>query len=136
MLAYMYLIVREASKFGGNGWLTYDSVFRRNQTGFSSPWNSLDASLHQVYIANQPSKIVPPCKHCHEVDHQEADCAVASVLPQSRCQLAEPGAQAGDRPPPPGKGKRPLSLNRQRPICYSWNAGNCKFPGKCAMGPI
>ena len=53
MLAYLRLIVREAGKFWGNGWLTYDSVFRRNQEGLSAPWNVLDASLHQVYIANQ-----------------------------------------------------------------------------------
>ena len=33
MLAYLRLIVREAGKFGGNGWLTYDSVFRRNHEG-------------------------------------------------------------------------------------------------------
>ena len=45
MLAYMRLIIREASKFGGMGWLTYDAIFRRNQEGLSSPWNSLDASL-------------------------------------------------------------------------------------------
>ena len=37
MLAYLRLIVREAGKFGGNGWLTYDSVFRRNQEGLSTP---------------------------------------------------------------------------------------------------
>ena len=28
MLAYMRLVVREAQKFGGTGWLTYDQVFR------------------------------------------------------------------------------------------------------------
>ena len=33
MLAYMRLIMREAHKHGGNGWLTYDTVFRRNQQG-------------------------------------------------------------------------------------------------------
>ena len=26
MLAYMHLVIREASKFGETGWLTYDSV--------------------------------------------------------------------------------------------------------------
>ena len=69
MLAYMRLIVREASKFGGNGWLTYDAVFRRNQEGLSTPWNYIDASLHQVFITNQQGKVVVPCKHCYEVDH-------------------------------------------------------------------
>ena len=56
MLAYLRLIVREAGKFGGNGWLTYDSVFLRNQEGLSTPWNMLDVSLHQVYIAKKGGK--------------------------------------------------------------------------------
>ncbi len=30
MLAYMRLIVKEAHKHGGQGWLTYDTGFRRN----------------------------------------------------------------------------------------------------------
>ena len=79
MLAYMRLVVREASKFGGTGWLTYDSVFRHNHEGLGTPWNYLDASLHQEYIAGQREKVVVPCKHCHEIDHVAADCAVASV---------------------------------------------------------
>ena len=66
MLAYLHLVVREASTFG---WLTYDAVFRRNQEGSSAPWNSLDTALHQVYIAGNASKVVTPCRHCHEVDH-------------------------------------------------------------------
>ena len=51
-LAYLCLVVHEANKLGGNGWLTYDGVFRRNHEGPSEAWNTLDASLHQVYIAN------------------------------------------------------------------------------------
>ena len=72
MLTYMRLIVCEAGKFGGNGWLTYDAV---------SPWNYIDASLHHVYIANQLGKVAIPCKHCYEIDYLSMDCAVASVLP-------------------------------------------------------
>ena len=90
MLAYMRLIIREASKFGGSGWLTYDAVFCRNQGGLSSPWNYFDASLHQVYIANQRDKVAIPCKHCHEIDHPASDCAVASVLPRTLSSLSEP----------------------------------------------
>ena len=62
MLAYLRLIVREAGKFGGNGWLTYDSVFRRNHEGLSTPWNFIDTSLHQVYIENQQGKMAVPCR--------------------------------------------------------------------------
>ena len=51
MLAYMRLIIREATKFGGLGWMAYDAVFRLNQEGSSSPWNVIDPSLHIAYIA-------------------------------------------------------------------------------------
>lgn len=37
MLAYARLIIREAHRHGGNGWLTYDAVFRRNHQGDSKP---------------------------------------------------------------------------------------------------
>ena len=37
MLAYLRLIVREACKFGGNGWITYDTDFDWNEVGRASP---------------------------------------------------------------------------------------------------
>ena len=64
MLVYMCLVMREASKFGGTVWLTYDVLFRRNHEGGSTPWNYIDASLHQVYIASQGNKATIPCKQC------------------------------------------------------------------------
>ena len=136
MLAYMRLIVREASKFGGNGWLTYDAVFRRNQEGLSTPWNYIDASLHQVFIANQQGKVVVPCKHCYEVDHLSADCAVAAVLPKSRDSTADTQSTAVAQERISSKGKRPAPYTRQRPICSSWNSGYCKFPGKCSYAHV
>ena len=42
----------------------------------------IDASLHQVYVANQRDKIVTPCQHCQEVDHTTAQCAVGAILPK------------------------------------------------------
>lgn len=46
MLAYMRLIIREAIEYSGNGWLTYDSVFTRNQASQATPWDFLDPLLH------------------------------------------------------------------------------------------
>ena len=136
MLAYMRLIVREASKFGGNGWLTYDAVFRRNQEGLSTPWNYIDASLHQVFIANQQGKVVVPCKHCYEVDHLSAVCAVAAVLPKLRESTADTQSTSAAQERISSKGKRPAPYTRQRPICSSWNSGYCKFPGKCSYAHV
>ena len=134
MLAYMRLVVREASKFGGTGWLTYDSVFRRNHEGTGVHWNYLDASLHQVYIASQREKVVVPCIHCHEIDHGTSDCAISSVLPKSTSQPSEAPTPPVERAST--KGKRPAPYPRQRPICASWNAGSCKFPGRCSYAHV
>lgn len=53
MLAYLRLIVREAQKYGGTGWITYNQVFRRNRTGQEARWDQLDPSLHIAYIVIQ-----------------------------------------------------------------------------------
>ena len=137
MLAYMRLLIREAGKFGGSGWLTYDSVYRRNQEGSSTPWNTLDASLHQVFIASQGDRITVPCKHCQELDHSPTECAVAAVLPGTTASTpALPSSTVMNPERPSTKGKRPIPYTRQRPICSSWNAGNCKFPGKCTYAHV
>ena len=136
MLAYLRLIVREAGKFGGSGWLTYDTVFRRNREGSSTPWNVLDASLHQVYIANAAGKVVTPCKHCQEVDHQTSECAVATLLPKSQQALQDPPTSSTADRSSLSKGRRPASYSRQRPIYLSWNTRNCRFPGKCAYAHV
>ena len=134
MLAYMRLIVWEASKFGGTGWLTYDAVFRRNQEGSSSPWNYLDASLHQVYIASQRDRMVFPCNHCQGFDHTAADCAVAAILPKTLNTPFDTSPTTPDRMP--GKGKCPSPYSCQRPVCASWNAGHCHYPGKCSCAHV
>ena len=133
MLAYMCLIIREASKFGGKGWLTYDAVFRQNQEGSSALWN---ASLHQVYIANQRENVVTPCTHCHGIDHSTAECAITALLPHPvHPPTDHHNPQGGDRLLS-SKGKRPAPYSRVRPVCYSWNAGNSRFPGKCAYAHV
>jgi len=54
MLAYMRLIIREAIRFGGNGWLTHDMVFWCNMEGSANLWNIIDPSLHVAYIHSGP----------------------------------------------------------------------------------
>ena len=125
----MCLVVRKASKFRRTGWLTYDSVFCRSHIGTEKPWNYLDASLHQVYIASKRDTVVAPCKYCHEMDHVAADCTVELVFPKSTTSAADASATISERGGT--KGKWPAPYSRQWPICTSWNGGSCKFPGKC-----
>lgn len=91
MLAYMRLIIREARKYGGNGWLTYDMVFQRNHEKKSVPWNYIDPSLHTAYIGGQGLPPLTPCRHCNEVDHRSEDCAIAPTLaPKKTPSFREP----------------------------------------------
>ena len=131
MLAYMRLIVREAHKHGGRGWLTYDAVFRRNQQGTAQYWNILDPSLHTAYIAGQslPSRV--PCRHCNETDHSMDECALAPMVPAVRSSQREPwspGARPTKRPLPPYQSPPP-----PKRLCISWNRGLCAFPGACTF---
>ena len=46
-LAYMSLIITEASRNGGEGWRSYDTVFRQNAANNTdADWTRLDSSLH------------------------------------------------------------------------------------------
>ena len=84
ILAYIRLIIREAHKHGGQGWLTYDTVFRHNHQGTSQWWNVLDPALHMAYIAGQGSATKVSCRHCNEADHATEDCALAPMTPSAR----------------------------------------------------
>ena len=135
----MCLIIREASKFGGNGWLTYDTVFRRNQEGSSQLWNVIDPSLHVAYIAGQKEPVVTPCPTCQEVDHHSSACAVAPLLPRLRQTPRDYNIARDSEHPIPFKGKRPAPYRLPPPsekICISWNKGNCRFPGACSYAHV
>ena len=70
-------------------------------------------------------KVAVPCKHCQEVDHSDAECTIAAILPKPLPPPASSlSSQRADRSTM-GKGKRPAHYNRQRPFCTSWNTGQC-----------
>lgn len=137
MLAYMRLLVREAKKYGGTGWITYDQVFRRNRAGPDARWDQLDPSLHIAYIASQADSPATPCSICSEVDHSAEDCALSSLRPATK--RAFPPATMASRDPARGGPlcpKRQLQTRTQlgypsKRICLSWNRGKCAFPGAC-----
>ncbi len=130
MLAYMRLIIREASKHGGQDWLTYDTIFRRNHQGASERWNILDSSLHTAYIAGQSLPPRVPCKHCNETDHFPEDCALAPLIPSVRPSQRE--RQPPFARPPKCPASAGTAQGVQKRLCISWNRGQCAFPGACS----
>ena len=126
----MRLLVREAQKFGGTGWITYDQVFRRNRPGQEARWDQLDPSLH---IASQADAPITPCAICSEVNHTTEDCALSAVTPATRKALAVPLVardMARGGPSRPKRQPQPRAPASKR-ICLSWNRGKCTFPGAC-----
>ena len=132
MLAYLRLLVREAQKYGGMEWITYDQVFRRNKPGPDARWDQLDPSLHIAYITAQAEPLATLCSICSEVDHSAEHCALSSLAPATKKALPWRDMTRGTpqkvrrlaptRPQPPPTSKR---------ICLSWNRGKCAFPGVC-----
>ena len=87
LLAYQTMIVREARRCGGKGWLAYDSMFR--QQAILSPncdWSKLNNSLYSVTFLTQQNGRGRTCPHCLETDHAAADCALAPAHRPGRQQ--------------------------------------------------
>ena len=125
LLAYQTLIVREARRCGGRGWLAYDTMFRQQAVGnLDMDWSKLNPTLYAVTFLAQ-SGSGRNCVLCMESDHSKEDCALAEgkVGPPFSKTSSSRDAQrsGGDAASRPQKGKA-------RMICFAWNQGECSFP--------
>lgn len=129
MLAYANLIIQAQLQFNGDGWLTYDRMFRTAAaTSGDTEWKKVDSSLYARFVSCQPRRS-GICQVCCSPAHKSANCpwGVDDDVPQDQ-PVPTPGAwspraaQFGSPPPfaPPWP-----------PICTSWNAGSCRFRGNC-----
>ena len=123
MLAYSRLLIREALRHGGSGWMEYDRVFRRQLAiNPTMPWNTLEPSLQAATILGQRNSTGMFCSICQECDHTANQCALAPLQQQVRSYIGGgPSIPSPNRPP-----RRPESLAR---ICVSWNKGRCTVSG-------
>ena len=114
------LIIREALRHGGAGWLDYDRAFRQQVSADPSlRWNTLQPALQ----ASTMLGLTPPgqgatfCTLCRGVDHTRAQCTLLYLHPPAArlptTQLTTP--------------RRKSDHN----VCISWNRGSCIFPGTC-----
>ena len=116
-LTYATLLIREALKHGGQGWLEYDRLFRQQAAlNPGLPWNIIHPGLQaSTILGRQPTGAGVFCSLCQSSDHHVAQCALA--------QLQQPAL----------RNTQPVPLNPSRPgkICSSWNDGACSYPGTC-----
>ena len=118
-LAYARLIVSQAQRHGGQGWLEYDRLFRRQSAlDPSLPWNMIQPGLQATTILGQHPGMGHFCTLCRGFDHQASQCAMSFTQPQNRT----------DRTVESRPQRRP---DRSQNVCKSWNEGGCIFPGSC-----
>ena len=129
MLAYANIIIQAQLQFLGDGWLTYDRMFRTAAaTRCNTEWRNVDASLYARFVSCQPRRF-GVCQVCCSLAHKSTACpwGVDEEVPLEQ-QSSPPGTVAPrvahfwtpTISPPPGP-----------PICTSWNAGSCRFRGSC-----
>ena len=117
-LTYAVLLIREAMRHGGHGWMEYDRLFRQQAAIDSSlAWNTIHPGLHATTILSQrPTGAGTFCTLCRECDHVATQCALNQLQQATTRTVA---TAPGSRPP-------------QRRICSSWNEGSCTYPGSCS----
>ena len=129
-LAYMSLIISEAIRSGGDGWKSYDSIFRQNAAEDPElDWSKLDTSLHSSTFLAQRAEHGSFCSICFGTDHNNRECAMRSF------STGTPSLQSQEL----SKQKARYSANVV-PICIRWNKGacirkDCRFRHTCATCP-
>ena len=113
-VAYARLVIREAQRHGGVGWLDYNRVFRQQA--------ALDSTMQWNTAATLTGRMAKPgvfCTLCRESD-QPALWLICNLQPRSLSRLPCPLSMHQ---------LRGSMFHVRRTICYSWNAGKCHFPG-------
>ena len=128
MLAYARLMVWEAQRHGGSGWLDYDRVFR--QQAALDPllrWNTLHPGIQAATLVGRTAGSTLLCSICREPDHTAGQCALSYLQPPTGTSNA-PGPSVWPPGPRAPLRRQPESMMN---ICVSWNKGHCTFPGTC-----
>ena len=114
-MIYALLIVHEALRHGGRGWLDYDHLFRQQAAlNPSLAWNSLHPSLVASTILGQRSVGGTFCTICQGVDHLPSQCAMAYLHQPTRVDV------------PRGHGRLGSFVG------WFWNEGQCAYhPAPC-----
>ena len=122
-LTYAVLLLREAMRHGGQGWMDYDRLFRQQAAiDPSLAWNMIHPGLQATTILSQRQTGTGTfCTLCQECDHVASHCALGQ-LQQSTIQMSPAGIMT--------------PRTAQRRICSSWNDGSCIYPGSCSYRHI
>ena len=124
-LAYARLIIREAQRHGGKGWLDYDRSFR--QQAAIDPltrWNTLSPGLlASTVLCQRAQRGTQFCTLCREVDHTMFQCALYYCYAPNTCSAHPDGPkQAGPSAISFTEPEIAHSVHHQRTLPLSGNA--------------
>ena len=81
MCAYTCLVIQEARKHGGDGWIAYNKLFRQYAAANPDlPWATLDGSIHAATFLASRTGIGTHCRLCADSHHLTHECALAPIL--------------------------------------------------------
>ena len=128
LLAYQTLMVREARRCGGKGWLAYDSYFRQQVVGDEkADWSRLNQSLYAVtFIAQGEREKGRSCSVCLESDHSDEHCALYSPPVKLTNTAKRSGAERSPADPREASSQS-RGKGASRMACFAWNQGDCRF---------
>ena len=76
-MAYMRTIVKAQRSFAGEGWVTYDTCYRRKAAASKSlDWSMIDFTLYNETFAGR-TRAVPRCRYCSSDLHASHECTYA-----------------------------------------------------------
>ena len=122
LLAYQALMISEARRCGGRGWLLYDAAFRQQIRSFDSvDFAKVNQSLYSTTFLAYGGGRAKLCPDCMMADHTREECALNPARSLPVVQMKEP---EGRSRVPEGKARK---RGRAGP-CYAWNDGKCTYP--------
>ena len=125
LMSYMRTIVKSQRTFSGEGWVSYDTCFRRKAAiSKSLEWGVIDFTLYNETFTGR-AKAMARCRYCSSDMHTSQDCVYAPTTAQSSgSSWSHPSAQ------------RP---EKDKPLCQLFNARTnrcpfnpCRFRHNCA----
>ena len=80
-MAYQQTIVKAHRTFLGEGWVTYDTCFRRKAAAMKSlQWGQVDFNLYNETFTGRAKSLVR-CQYCASEHHTSTECTFAPELP-------------------------------------------------------
>ncbi len=137
MIAYAQIILDLARRYGGSGWLAYNTHFWAQLfAGKPFKWNEVNPSLLASAFFGNPrlGEGAKTCSRCMAAEHSTAECAVAaSEDPKPTVQVTPPlatrqsSARQATLPYPPSRPEEPCRRYNQG-ICSS---RSCRYDHYC-----